>query len=291
MKDKTAGTMQGNSTISLSEEQDLRRRYEKYKSIIKRLTIMSDIFMRNVFQKKECVEHVLQVIMGKKDLRILEQVVQMDFKNLQGRSAILDCVARDTENRRFDVEIQQDNEGASPKRARYHSGLLDMHTLKPGQDYDELPESYVIFITGEDVMGYGRPIYHIRRTIDEVRKEFGDESNIIYVNTQIQENTDLGQLSHDLTCRRAEDMYNKVLAERVRELKETEEEVERMCREMDQIYSEGMELGERKAKRETVLSLYGMGLPIEAIAQAVKVSTSLARQWILEGAEKNRTNA
>ncbi len=42
---------------------------------------------------------------------------------------IMDCVARDSEGKQFDVEIQQDNEGASPKRARYHSGLMDMNTL------------------------------------------------------------------------------------------------------------------------------------------------------------------
>lgn len=56
---------------------------------------MSDVFMRNVFKKRECTEYVLQVIMGKKDLKDLNQVIQMDYKNLQGRSAILDCVARD----------------------------------------------------------------------------------------------------------------------------------------------------------------------------------------------------
>ena len=39
-------------------------------------------------------------------------MIQKDYKNLQGRSAILDCVAKDEEGRQFDVEIQQDNEGA-----------------------------------------------------------------------------------------------------------------------------------------------------------------------------------
>ena len=51
------------------------------------------------------------------------------------------------QGKQFDVEIQQDNEGASPERARYRRGLMDMNTLNPGQDFEELPESYVIFIT------------------------------------------------------------------------------------------------------------------------------------------------
>ena len=122
-------------------------------------------------KKRECTEYVLQVIMGKKDLRVLEQVIQKDYKNLQGRSAILDCVAWDDEAVKYNVEVQQDNEGASPERARYHSGLMDMNTRMEGQAFEELPESYVIFITHSDVLGYGLPIYHLNRKIEEVLLE------------------------------------------------------------------------------------------------------------------------
>ena len=159
-------------------DNELEARYERYKGVLKNLTLMSDVFMRNVFKKRECTEYVLQVIMGEKDLKVLNQVIQMDYKNLQGRSAILDCVVRDADGRQFDVEIQQDNEGASPKRARYHSGLMDMNTLNAGQDFDELPEAHVIFITRDDALGYGLPIYHIGRKIEEVGEAFKDEAYI-----------------------------------------------------------------------------------------------------------------
>ncbi len=96
--------------------EELKTRYERYKGILKGLTIMSDVFMRNVFKKRECTEYVLQVIMDKTDLRVIDQVLQKDYKNLQGRSAVLDCVVRDSDGKQMDVEIQQDNEGASPKR-------------------------------------------------------------------------------------------------------------------------------------------------------------------------------
>ena len=142
------------------------------KGIIKNFTLMSDIFMRNVFKKRECLEYVLQVIMEKQDLHVIDQIIQKDYKNLQGRSAVMDCVARDSTGKQFDVEIQQDNEGASPKRARYHSGLMEMNTLNPGQDFEELPESYVIFITRDDILGYGLPIYHIDRQIKELEEAF-----------------------------------------------------------------------------------------------------------------------
>lgn len=263
---------------------ELEARYEKYKNIVKNLTLMSDIFMRNVFKQKECLEYVLQVIMEKPDLRVTDQVIQKDYKNLQGRSAIMDCVARDSNGKQFDVEIQQDNEGASPKRARYHSGLMDMNILNPGQDFDELPESYVIFITRDDVLGYGLPAYHIDRQIKELDKEFQDEAHIIYVNSRKQEDTALGRLMHDLHCKSADEMHSPVLAKRMYELKETQKGVELMCKEMEKIYSEGLESGEKrgelKAKKETVLSLAEMGLPVETIAKAVNLSVSDIQKWL-----------
>ena len=63
--------------------EELETRYERYKGILKDLTIMSDVFMRNVFKKRECTEYVLQVIMDKKDLKVIDQVLQKDYKNFQ----------------------------------------------------------------------------------------------------------------------------------------------------------------------------------------------------------------
>ena len=267
-------------------ENGLEVRYERYKGIIKNFTLMSDIFMRNVFKQRECLEYVLQVIMEKQDLRVIDQIIQKDYKNLQGRSAIMDCVARDSEGKQFDVEIQQDNEGASPKRARYHSGLMDMNTLNPGQDFDELPESYVIFITWDDILGYGFPIYHIDRHIKEADDSFQDEAHIIYVNSRKQEDTELGRLMHDLHCKNADEMHSPVLAKRVHELKDTQKGVELMCHEMEKIYSEGMESGEKRGElkkaKETALSLAEMGLPVEKIAKAVNHNVNEVQKWIDE---------
>ena len=272
-------------------DSELEARYERYKSVIKNFTLMSDIFMRNVFKQRECLEYVLQIIMEKQDLRVIDQVIQKDYKNLQGRSAIMDCVARDSEGKQFDVEIQQDNEGASPKRARYHGGLMDMNTLNPGQDFDDLPESYVIFITRDDSLGYGLPIYHIDKQIKEVGESFQDEAHIIYVNSSKQEDTELGRLIHDLHCKNADEMHSPVLAKRVHELKNTQKGVELMCHEMEKIYSEGMESGEKrgelKAKKETALSMAEDGMDIKKIARLIRVSEKDVQKWINENLCKN----
>ena len=81
-------------------------------------------------------------------------------------------------------------------------------------------------------------------------------------------------------------MNSKVLAKRVRELKETQKGVEVMCREMEQIYSEGMEngieKGELKKAKDTALSMALDGMKIDKIAQYLKVNPKLVQEWIGE---------
>lgn len=263
-------------------EGELKARYKRYKNIIDNFTLMSDIFMRNVFKKKECLEYVLQIILQNHKSFIAEHIIQKDYKNLQGRSAVMDCVARDADGQYFNIEIQQENEGASPNRARYNSGLMDMNMLNPGQDFDELTENYVIFITRNDILGYGLAIYHVERVILEVDGFFGDGTHIIYVNSKIQEDTELGRLMHDFHCKKAEDMYSRILADRVYELKETQKGVEFMCQEMEQIYYEGEKSGELKARKETAMLLVEDGMDISRIARLMKVTEQDIHEWIDE---------
>ncbi len=68
-EDKRAGQSFG------TDVNQLKARREKYKVAIQNFMIMSDTFMRKVFQKKECAEYVLQVIMEKPDLQVREHVV------------------------------------------------------------------------------------------------------------------------------------------------------------------------------------------------------------------------
>ena len=60
---------------------------------------------------------------------------------------------------------------------------MDMNTLNPGQDFDELPESYVIFITRDDALGYGLPIYHIAVSythLDVYKRQLHNSANTLH---------------------------------------------------------------------------------------------------------------
>ena len=93
---------------------------------------------------------------------------------------------------------------------------------------------------------------------------------------------------HEFHCKSASEMYSEVLSGRVRTLKETEEGIEEMCRELEELYqmgmmdgrAEGRSEGERMAKKEVVFSLAEIELPVEKIAELVKVSVQQVQEWL-----------
>ncbi|WP_314908920.1 PD-(D/E)XK nuclease family transposase, partial [Oribacterium asaccharolyticum] len=199
--------------LKFSTETDLKRRF------LAELILMDDIFMRVVLKDVKCTEFILQTILEKPELRVKSQSIQSDLKNLEGRSLVLDCLCTDKEGNIYNIELQNDSLGASPKRARYHSGLIDMNISKKGKSFDYLPESYVIFICGRDVLKGDKQIYHISRIIKELGEDFPDQTNIIYVNTSKSSSNDLGKLIEDFYTADPEKMHSKILAKRVSKLK------------------------------------------------------------------------
>ena len=192
------------------------------------------------------------------------------IKSLSGRDVWLDVKAKDANGRQINIEIQRDDRGAGRKRARYHSSVMDSSILKSGQDFDELPETYVIFITENDVLGGDLPIYHIERHIVELDNDpFGDEEHIVYVNGANEDSeTELGKLMHDFRCTNPDDMYFKKLAEKPRYFKETDEGVQTMCKVMDEVRRES----ELKKMLEDVRSFYAVGVSKEKIVEALNLT-------------------
>ena len=253
---------------------------EYYLEKIKRFCLMDDTFMSKVFEDKACAELLLKIIL-QKELTVKEVTSQYSVKNLQGRSIRLDIFAVDENNKYYNIEVQNESDEAIPKRARYNSSLIDANITDVGGKYDELPESYIIFITRHDVLKGNQPIYFIDRVIRNYNnKLFGDESHIIYVNGECQDDTDLGKLMHDFFCRNAEDMNYKILAERVNYFKNEVGGVDNMCQISEEIRRDAMY---ESAKEIALKMLKESTLSVEKIAEI----TSLTVDEVEALAEKN----
>lgn len=213
-----------------------QRRIEQL-SKIEEFTLLDDTYMNAFFNEQpELVQFVLRIIMGKESLIVKNSVTQKPLKNIQGRSLILDVDAVDQNETEIDIEVQGERSGAHPKRARMHSSMLDSNALLPGENFTELPETYVIFITSDDYFEKDLPLYTVDRRIKELDMElFEDEEHIIYVNGKYNSDTELGKLIHDFRCKKPEDMNYKILADRAYMLKETEGGRNAMCAIMEEL--------------------------------------------------------
>ena len=232
------------------QELDLERKRLEDLRRIQSLRLLDDDFMNKVFEDKACAEFLLHIILERTYLTVQKVHSQHNLKNLQGRSVRLDILATDEAGRVYNIEVQRSDKGAGAKRARYNSSLIDANITEPGDNYENLNETYVIFITEHDVLTAGRPIYHIDRMIQETNALFGDGSHILYVNAQIKDNTALGQLMHDFACTKAEEMHYPILAKRVRYFKEEQEGVATMSRIFEEIKREAAQEAARKTARE-----------------------------------------
>ena len=258
--------------LEKQKELDFERKHQEDLERIRNFRLMDDDFMSKVFEDKACAEFLLKIILERDDLTVQEVHGQHDLKNLQGRSVRLDILAVDHANRTYNVEVQRSDHGAGAKRARYNSSLLDANLTEKGDKYDTLNETYVIFITENDVLQGGLPIYHINRMIEEMAKPFGDEAHIIYVNAQIKDETALGKLMHDFSCTDPNQMNYSVLAQRVRYFKEDTKGVTNMCRAIEEMREETAREAKHEQAIEIAQTLLKLGkMSYEEIALSVKL--------------------
>ena len=233
-------------TMGITES---RRR--DYLDKIQKLRLMDDDFFNKCMEgSTECVELILHIIMDRTDLKVISAQTQHSIKNLQGRSVRLDVLALDDSGRQINIEIQREDKGAGSRRARYHSSILDANLLLAGEDFEKLPETYVIFITERDVLKKGLPLYRVERCVLETNEAFGDGSHIMYVNGENRDETPLGRLMYDFSCADPENMNYQVLADRARYFKSDEEGVGIMCKLLEDMRIEAMEEGRMEGRME-----------------------------------------
>ena len=255
-----------------TEYQKILKRKETLKAIGE-LCLLDDNLMTLVFDRNiEATELLLNVILQRNDLKVLEVVGQREYKNPMsgGRSITIDIYAMDGNDKVYDVEVQRASEGADSHRARFHSSMIDTKMLKAGPEFKEIHDSYVIFITASDVIGAGHSLYHVNRMIEETGTYFGDGSHIIYVNGSYKNDNDpIGKLMHDFRCLNSADMFYPILASQVKYFKETEGGQEIMC----QIFEDLAEKRVTEEKRASARRMIARGkLTLEEIAEDTDLS-------------------
>ena len=195
----------------------------------------------------------------------------------------------------YDIEIQKADKGNLPKRTRMYSSMMDANMLDKGLEYEELKDSYVIFICMFDPFEKGLARYTFRSICEEAEGlPLGDGRCIMFLNTK----GSIGELGKDMdaffgyinggvsSIGTGKDSGNKFverLDECVLDINGDEDWRQGYMKyELNLIekYKEGREAGEAKGisigeaneRSRMVKSFKEQGFPVEAIAKAANLS-------------------
>ena len=258
----------------------------EYRVLIQKLRLIDDTFFNVCFDNyTEGMQLLLRIFFDRDDLVVRRVVTQQSADNLYGRGVRFDVLAEDSEGKLYDCEVQRANEGATARRARYNSSMMDSRALAKGAEFAALPETWVIFITENDIYGAGCPLYHVERIVQETQRPFDDGAHILYVNGANRDDTPLGRLMQDFFCERPEQMNYAELAKRADYFKAEAEGVNAMCELMEKFgekkleegrlegRAEGRAEGRIEAARRTATALLSLGkLTLSQIAEATELS-------------------
>ncbi len=237
----------------MTEQERIERKHQEDLQRLRGFRLLDDDFLTKCFEgDTACIQLVLRIVLDIPDLIVVEVRTQVFVENLMNRSVRLDVLATDSQGRKINVEIQRSDKGAGRKRARYNSSMMDANLLQKGEAFDQLPETYVVFITEHDVIGKGLPVYRIGRYIFDTNEAFGDGSHILYVNGAYRGDSPIGKLMHDFSCTNPADMYYDVLADRVRFFKESKKGVAIMCKVIEDMRREEREEGMREGMEQGI---------------------------------------
>ena len=198
----------------------------------------------------------------------------------------------------FDIELQNAIDEDLPLRTRFYQSMLDCDNLLKGQDYSELPTSFVIFICKYDPFNLGLPIYTFQNRCDEnydlvlsdksIKKIFNATS------FKIEKDLEISAFLQYICNQKPVDDFTEKLSSIVEKIKKHEvnrKEYQSMnLHDRDNFrrgLKEGISQGSQQAKIETAKNLLSMALSFENIAKATGISLD-AIQKLAE--EQNSTN-
>ena len=213
------------------------RRKQRLKELTLKDNFMFGAVMMDENNCKGLLERVLEIPIARVEVSREKSIVyHPEYKGIR-----LDVYAKDEKHTRYNVEMQVEKKPALGKRSRYYQSQMDMELLLTGEEYTELPDTYVIFICDFDPFGKEKYRYKFRMTCEESEDvEMADGRSILFLNTRGKNESEvpkelvtfLKYMKEDLEGSEKEfhDPYVEQLQKFVREIKGSREMEERFMK-------------------------------------------------------------
>ena len=199
----------------------------------------------------------------------------------------------------YDIEIQKADKGNLPKRTRMYSSMMDANMLDKGLEYEELKDSYVIFICMFDPFEKGLARYTFRSICEEAEGlPLGDGRCIMFLNTK----GSIGELGSDMdaffgyinggiesigTGKDSGNEFVERLDECVLDINGDEDWRQGYMKyELNLIEkykdgeAKGISIGEANATNRMVKAMHSKGIPVQTIAECASIDANEVQRII-----------
>jgi len=200
----------------------------------------------------------------RKDLQVVKSEPQKSLRNVKGRSVVVDVLCKDKNGNYYNIEIQKSDNDDHQRRVRYNGSNVDTFIAEKGKDFKDLPELYVVYISSFDFFEKNRTVYHIDRILRETGDVVDNGFHEVYVNTQVDDNSEISELMELFKSPDAEgnEKFPKV-TKAIKHFKTGKGRIE-MCKAVEEYVAENT--------KQTVIRALRKGMNIQDIADITGIT-------------------
>ena len=158
---------------------------------LQELTLKDNFLFAAVMMEQDNCKGLLELALGIEIEHVEVNTEKSIVYNPEYKGIRLDVFARDEKNTWFNVEMQVAKQSLE-KRTRYYHSQMDMDMLLTGLPYEELPNSYVLFICDFDPFELKKYRYTVKHVLVEDEKFiYQDGSHTVFLSTKDKNNDEV----------------------------------------------------------------------------------------------------
>ncbi|AIN92965.1 Rpn family recombination-promoting nuclease/putative transposase [Treponema putidum] len=235
------------------------------------LTLQDDFMFCKVMQNSDLCKRLIDMILSDKIGKIAYISVQHSINtNEQAKSVRFDVLVQTENGKFYDVEMQVSNEKNIPKRMRFYQAAIDISFLDKGNFYNDLNDSFIIFICTFDAIWKNEPIYTFENIcIEDKNISLQDGTKKVIINSEAFKSTedkDLKEFLEYLKTGKAKSEFTRRIEEMIQTVKQNEQ-ARQEYRLMSTFEMDARYKGIYETKRETAKILKQLGDSIQKIMQ------------------------
>ena len=240
------------------------------------LTLQDDFMFCKVMQNESLCKTLIEMILFDTIGKITYISVQHSINTYEQAKSVRFDVLVQTENGNFyNVEMQVCNERNIPKRMRFYQATIDISFLDKGNFYNDLNESFIIFICLFDAIGKNRPVYTFENIcLEDKNISLQDGTKKIIINAEAFKNTknkELKEFLEYIKTGKAKSEFTRRIEEVIQIIKENEQ-ARQEYRLMSTFEMDARHKGFSEGLKQTAKILKQLGDPIQKIMQVTGLS-------------------